>query len=304
VYAFNALTGVNLWTSPTLTTGVNAPIQGGVAVQVKAFSTGSSQTQDLVIVGTHNTDVNSLTDNKVYGLNGNTGATVWTFSPGNMDQINSTPWVDYSTNTVWVTSRSNSGAQPSIWKINTNDGTGTGISLSTTDKDIDTSPTLNESTTAATFLYAVTLGNDLVAVRLSDNLVTTINVSGAAGGGAGFPIAIVNGTTAGSDDLYFTLSGASGGVYKYTFNRGTPGFSLGWSSALASPSAPIFNPNGTLAIYVGAADGKIHKYTTSGVDALTRTVSASATGDPSFDTVANKIYIGDANGRIYSFDVF
>ena len=305
VYAFNALTGVKLWTSPTLTTGVNAPIQGGVAVQVKAFSTGSSQTQDLVIVGTHNTDVNSATDNKVYGLNGNTGATVWTFSPGNMDQINSTPWVDYSTNTVWVTSRSNSGAQPSIWKINTNDGTGTGIpGLSTTNKDIDTSPTLNESTTAATFLYAVTLGNDLVAVRLSDNLVTTINVSGAAGGGAGFPIAIVNGTTAGSDDLYFTLSGASGGVYKYTFNRGTPGFSLGWSSALASPSAPIFNPNGTLAIYVGAADGKIHKYTTSGVDALTRTVSASATGDPSFDTVANKIYIGDANGRIYSFDVF
>jgi len=305
VYAFNAATGVNLWTSPTLTTGVNAPIQGGVAVQVKAFSTGSSQTQDLVIVGTHNTDVNSATDNKVYGLNGNTGATVWTFSPGNMDQINSTPWVDYSTNTVWVTSRSNSGAQPSIWKINTNDGTGTGIpGLSTTNKDIDTSPTLNESTTAATFLYAVTLGNDLVAVRLSDNLVTTINVSGAAGGGAGFPIAIVNGTTAGSDDLYFTLSGASGGVYKYTFNRGTPGFSLGWSSALASPSAPIFNPNGTLAIYVGAADGKIHKYTTSGVDALTRTVSASATGDPSFDTVANKIYIGDANGRIYSFDVF
>jgi len=311
-YAFNAATGVNLWTSPTLTTGVNAPIQGGVAVQVKAFSNGSfTQNQDLVIVGTRNTDVNKATDNKVYGLNGNTGATVWTFSPGNMDQINSTPWVDYSTNTVWVTSRSNSGTQPSVWKINTNNGTGTGIGLSTANKDIDTSPTLNETAGgAATFLYAVTLGNDLVAVRLSDNFVSTINVSGLAGGGAGFPIPIVDGTTAGSDDLYFTLSGGSGGVYKYTFNRGTLGFTSVWSRTLpdsATASTPIFTPGASLAIYVGASDGKIYSLKPAdGTDAAAPLIvnTSATTGDPSFDVVANRIYVGATDGRIYSFDKF
>jgi len=320
VYAFNAATGANLWTSALLT-NAGGFIQGGPAVQIRAYSNAAFQlarSTDLVVIGTRN--LSDTATNKIYGLDGNTGGVVWTFQPtlANLDIINTTPWINYADNTVWVTSRSNSNTQPSIWKLNTvNTGTFTTPVASITpsaptNKDIDTSPTLNESTAgAATFLYAVTLGNDLVAVRLSDNAVSTINVSGAAGGGAGFPIAIVDGTTAGSDDLYFTLIGASGGVYKYTFNRSTPpgtpgGFSSVWSSPLASPSAPIFNPNGTLAIYVGAGDGLIHKYTTSGAAGLTRTVSASATGDPSFDAIAspNKIYIGDANGRIYSFDVF
>jgi hypothetical protein len=33
--------------------------------------------------------------NKIYGLNGNTGATVWTANTGNLDMVNSTPMVDY-----------------------------------------------------------------------------------------------------------------------------------------------------------------------------------------------------------------
>jgi outer membrane protein assembly factor BamB len=314
VYAFNAATGANLWTSALLT-NAGGFIQGGPAVQIRAYSNAAFQlarSTDLVVIGTRN--LSDTATNKIYGLDGNTGGVVWTFQPtlANLDIINTTPWINYADNTVWVTSRSNSGTQPSIWKLYTvNTGTfGTpvaSIPLSTTNKDIDTSPTLNEGAAAATFLYAVTLGNDLVAVDLSNNAAYTANVSGAATGGAGFPIPIVDGTTAGSDDLYFTLSGANGGVYKYSFNRSTHALTSGWSRTLAGASTPIFTPGASLAIYVGAGDGLIHKLDpANGTDMATRTANASATatGDPSFDTVANKIYIGATDGRIYSFDKF
>jgi len=318
VYAFNAATGANLWTSALLT-NAGGFIQGGPAVQVKAYSDGGyTRGTDLVVVGTRN--LSDTTLNKIYGLDGNTGATVWTFAPtlANLDIINTTPWINYADNTVWATSRSNSNTQPSIWKLNTvSSGTfGTpvaSITLSTANKDIDTSPTLNEGAAAATFLYAVTAGNDLVAVDLSNNAAYTTNVSGAATGGAGFPIPIVDGTTLNWDDIYFTLSGGSGGVYKRRFDRVNKTFGGAcsspncWDRTLAGASTPIFTPGASLAIYVGATDGLIHKLNTAdGTDILpSRTANASATtGDPSFDTVANKIYIGASDGRIYSFDKF
>jgi len=315
VYAFNAATGLLLWSKQLTVTG---GIQGGPAVQVWSYSDASykaSRSTDLVVVGTRN--LSDTTANKIYGLDGNDGTIVWTFAPGNLDIINSTPWINYADNTLWVTSRSNSNTQPSIWKLNTvSTGTFTApvasITLSTTYKDIDTSPTLNEGAAAATFLYAVTAGNDLVAVRLLDNAVSTINVSGTAGGGAGFPIPIVDGTTLNWDDIYFTLSGGSGGVYKRRFDRLNNTFGGAcsspncWDRTLAGASTPIFTPGGSLAIYVGATDGLIHKLNpASGLDLDTRMVNAAATtGDPSFDVVANRIYIGASDGRIYSFDKF
>jgi outer membrane protein assembly factor BamB len=307
VYAFNAVTGANLWTS-VLLTNTNGLIQGGPAVQLKTYSNGSyPHAFDLVVVGTRN--LSDTATNKIYGLNGNTGAVVWTYAPTNLDIINSTPWIDYNTNAAWVTSNATSG-QPSIWKMDTRALGPAGVNLaqiplSTTNKHIDTSPTLNEGAAPATFLYAVTLGNDLVAVDLSNNAPYTTNVPGLATGGAGFPIPIANGS---SDDLYFTLSGGiNGGVYKRTFNRGTHAFGSGWDRTLAGASTPVFTPGGSLAIYVGATDGLIHKLNPAdGTDILpSRTVNASATtGDPSFDVVANKIYIGATDGRIYSFDKF
>jgi outer membrane protein assembly factor BamB len=317
VYAFNAATGANLWTSALLT-NAGGFIQGGPAVQLKTYSDGSyPHAFDLVVVGTRN--LSDTATNKIYGLNGNTGAVVWTYAPTNLDIINSTPWIDYNTNAAWVTSNATSG-QPSIWKMDTRALGPAGvnlaqITLSTTNKHIDTSPTLNEGAAAATFLYAVTKGNDLVAVDInpSSNAAYTTNVSGAATGGAGFPIPIVDGTTLNWDDIYFTLSGGSGGVYKRRFDRLNKTFGGAcsspncWDRTLAGASTPIFTPGGSLAIYVGATDGKIYSLKPAdGTNAATPLTAATSgtTGDPSFDVVTNKIYIGATDGRIYSFDKF
>lgn len=300
VYAFRTDTGALLWASSVLT-NAGGTIQGAPAVQVKTFSNaGFTLGFDLVIVGTRN--LSDTTGNKIYGLNGNTGAIVWTFAPGNLDIMNSKPYVDLTNNRVWVSSRSGGVTQPSLWKLNTIDGSlVSSITLSTTNKDIDGSPTLND---AGSFLYALTNGADLVAVQVSNNSVFSTSVG--SGAGVGFPISRP-GTAAGTEDIYFSSTVGGGRVHKRTMDLTLGTFTVGWDTTLASASTPIFTPPPlALAIYVGGSDGKLHRLNaTTGVDGIQRTVNASATvGDPSFDTVSLKFYVGDTSGRIYSFEQF
>ncbi len=82
----------------------------------------------------------------------------------------------------------------------------------------------------------------------------------------------------------------------------------GWTNpTLSAPSAPIFTPPPlTLFLYVGDGNGRLKKIDSStGAILVTRDVNLGATvGDPSFDTVSLKLYVGDTSGRIYSFDQF
>src|SRR5439155_1877257 len=116
-------------------------LQGGVNVwlqAVKSLSICGVSTSDVVFVGTK--DTSTTAGNKVYALNGSggpvtipggqsggcaaaqtwpAGAILWTYTGTAMDIIASTPYVDYTNNTVWVTSRANAAAQQaSVWKFN------------------------------------------------------------------------------------------------------------------------------------------------------------------------------------------
>jgi len=59
-------------------------------------------------------------------------------------------------------------------------------------------------------------------------------------------------------------------------------------------------------MYVGSSDGHLYKINaTTGANSANRVINLGATiGDPSFDTVLQKFYLGDTSGRIYSFDLF
>lgn len=298
VYAFRTDTGQQLWASPLLT-NAGGQIQGAPALQLKAFSgAGYPFSFDLVIVGTRN--LGDTTGNKIYGLNGNTGAVVWTFAPGNLDIINSTPMLDPFNNAVWVTSRAGGGAHPSLWKLSTATGNQlAAITLTTTNKDVDSSPVLNLD---ESFLYATTNGGDLLAVDTSTNTVYSTNVG--SGSGVGFPIPS---TVGGTDELYFSTTVGGGTVHKRIFDRTAHTFTVGWNTALGAASTPMQTfPPLALAFYVGAGDGRLHKLDpASGADVAQRTVRAGATiGDPSFDTTTSRLYVGDSSGRIYAFDAF
>jgi outer membrane protein assembly factor BamB len=306
VYSFRADTGTLLWQTAVLTTGAGSGFLAAPAVQVKSFSgVGYLNAFDLVIVATRNVGAGSTTNNKIFGLNGNTGATVWTFNPGNMDIVNATPYIDYVNNIAWVASRSIGGiGQPSLWQINTNTGS---LSASFNLNDIDQAPTQNFD---GRVIYVTTNGGVLYAVR------TDINncAQGSAALGVtplGFPIPIQ--TAPLNDDVF---SSTSTGVSKIhvvyplaacapvTFTA-SPG---GWvNPAITNPSSLIFtSPPQAEFMYVASSDGHLYKIDpTTGANAANRLINAGATiGDPSFDTVIQKFYVGDSTGHIFSFDLF
>lgn len=305
VYAFNAATGAQLWQSPVL----GSAILGTPVVQLATFSASYPHTFDLVIVGTRNTA--DTTNNAIYGLNGNTGAIVWTFAPGNLDIISSSGALDYLTNSVWFASRAGAlGTQPSLWKLSTSTTNPAGSLISSV--ILNALPAANRHIDAAVdfdrqvaYLFAVTTGGDLVAVEHANpNNVFSTNVG--AFSGMGFPTVLSG--AGNNDDIYFSTSG---GVHKRTFNRLTQTFSPGWDTTVATlggtPSTPVFAyaPLPPF-LYVGVSDGRLKKLDLStGAIVLTRNVNLSATvGDPSLDVISSKLYVGDTSGRIYSFDIF
>ena len=306
VYAFRADTGALLWQTIVLTTGAGSGFLAAPAVQVKSFSgVGYLNAFDLVIVATRNVGAGSTTNNRVFGLNGDTGATVWTFNPGNMDIVNATPYIDYVNNMAWVASRSVGGVgQPSLWKINTNTGA---LSASFSLNDIDQAPTENFD---GRVIYVTTNGGVLYAVRTDINNCTQ---SSAALGVTprGFPIPIQ--TAALNDDVFFSTSTGVSKVHvlyplavcgPVTFTV-SPG---GWvNPAITNPSSLIFtSPPQAEFMYVASSDGHLYKINpTTGANAANRLINAGATiGDPSFDTVIQKFYVGDSTGHIFSFDLF
>ena len=309
VYAFNAITGQLIWVTPVpgaagSLVAVGGIIQGGIAVQLKKYANvGFTPITDLVFVGTREL---STTANKVYGLNGSTGAIVWTFSPGNMDAVNSTPVVDYANNVIWVTSLSNGATQPSLWKINS--VTGAGISNFSLG-DISGSPTLNFDNRV---VYTVKDNGDLVAVR--NDIAACVNTfASGATSGTGFPIPIGTGLLR-NENIFFTTTTAGASTVRkvnFIYNLACGGETFAAAGGYTNPSGigthsgPMFNPS-TSFIYVGSSDGKIYKIDpAAGTVLANRTVNAGVViGEPSFDVALLKLYVGDAQGRIYSFDVF
>jgi len=275
-------------------------------VQLRKYSNAAFQgafTTDMLYVGTREL---STTTNKVYGLNANTGAIVWTFNPLNMDGVNSTPAADYAGNFVWVSSLSNGGAQPSLWKIDSLTGA---LAESFSLGDISGSPTPNFDNRV---IYATTDSGNLVAVRSDVAACANTFVTGATSG-TGFPIPIGSGNPR-DENIFFTTTTAGAStvrkvnfVYNLTCGGETFVAAGGYTnpSGIGTLSGPSYNPL-TSFIYVGSSNGNLYKIDpASGTVLLSRTVNAAATiGEPSLDLFLSRIYIGDTQGRIYSFDIF
>ena len=108
-------------------------IQGAVSTYLRPYFSGAMTTAypgtyDIIFVATmNNTGSGGFTNNKVFALRSDTGATLWTFSPATlsgglcpsgcgMDQVLGQPWVDYVRDRLYVASRDGSaGTQNSLW---------------------------------------------------------------------------------------------------------------------------------------------------------------------------------------------
>jgi hypothetical protein len=307
VYAVSTDSGVILWVANP--TGATSNVfQGAAAVQLKSASTGSyTLATDLLAVGTRNSG--TTTANQIFGINGNTGATVWTKTGGvsgvaSMDIINSTPLIDYVNGAIWVTSRSACGTtQPSLWKLNPN----TGAVLATASLgDTDASPTLSF---ASDVLFVATNGDFVSGSTCTpgNGIIYAVNpatgqmvTSYAAGDGliASFPLVL---NTAPPYTVVF--SGASA-VHAVSYDPTGPTFTDLWDTTISVPSAPL-SYTGLSDVFVGSADGKIHELDiTSGTDlkdVIVDTGTPGVVGDPALDITLSNIYVSTTDQHAYGF---
>jgi outer membrane protein assembly factor BamB len=298
VYALDASTGQIIWFTNPTGLATNA-FQGGVSVQVKAFSNGSFlQAQDLAVVGTRN--AGDTAGNRIVAMNGNGGGLSWQVIGNSgtnppMDMISSTPEISYTRNAIYVTSRSAGGnAQPSLWKIDSN----TGAVLFTENLgDIDSSPTLTP------FEEILFVGNNAGTLFAIDPVLGTtlasFTPSPVDGAIRGFPILL---NTAPPFQVVFTTSTKVWGVQ--LSNSAIPTFSQLWSTPIASPSAPI-TLLGLGKVYVGSNDGKIHELdAVTGADnkqRIANTGQPGFVGDPTLDLLLNQVYVSTTDQRAYGF---
>ena len=320
VYAVNTATGTQVWKSALLPT-TGGMVQGGVGIGLKAG--GLAITNDLIFAGTSNvsSDVNYKTDNKVYALDGNLGTTTWTFNPGNMDIISSTPYVDYVNNAVWVTSRSNSNAQPSVWKLRATDGfllaSWSKVQSGTALGDIDSAP---NGSADGSVVYVGTNGGTINAIKAgasytgldpAGSIVTYTPVSTAPCSCTGVGTVKMpwwlsfSAISGGSPDTIIFSRNAT--VHSVSFNGTT--FTANWTvtptGAPTSVSGPVDDGVNTY-IFVGGSDGKVHQIQQSnGTDTKQLPVSAATPtlGEPTFNGDLNLLYIGGTDGRTYTFQV-
>lgn len=300
IYAINTGTGAFDW----IVSPASAPFTASASVQLKKFSGVSyALAQDLVVVGTHNTATTSA--NQIFGLNGNTGATVWTLTGASgtvpaMDIIGASPMVDYVNNAIWVTSRSNGGtSQPSLWKLNSN----TGVVLFTANLGpIDSGATLAPQSDV---LFVPVNGGALTAIDpVTGSTLGSIN---PGDGGAKNSPAIA--TFSMPYAVVFTTNTQ---VWAYRFSCATTPCLAGggtftklWGgTAVNNPSAPL-TFSGINKVYVGGGDGKIHELDmNTGVDGKQRLLNTSVTvGDVGLDLVLNNVLASASDGRSYAFAI-
>jgi hypothetical protein len=331
VYAINTSTGVQVWKSTV--PGANK-LQGGASAWLQAVKnlTICGVTTDVVFVGTYDTSTTS--GNKIYALNAHNGnvntssalggrcstitglvpgGVIWTYTGGspnpNMDIIVSTPYVDFGANTLWVTSRAaGNTTQPSVWKLNVQNGTLASGTSTWTFNDIDSSPTVGAN---GTFMYVGTNGvvgvnpGTLRAIRVSDGTFFTHTPSSGTGSVKGMPWPLwynAVGTGPG-ETIIFTLNTT---VHSVNFDGTTFTANTNWPKTLTGTptlSAPV--DDGANHLYIGGSDGKVHQ-----IDADTgnneKTVPATAIsgtmGDPTFNVdLPVRIHVGGSDGHIYTF---
>jgi outer membrane protein assembly factor BamB len=268
-------------------------VQAGTTAQLRAWSDVDFQaaySDDVIFAATRNA---STTNNRVFALRASDGAVLWTFNETGtyaMDYVVGMPWVDYARNRLYVTSRAGSGGtQPSLWVINTLDGT---LVASFALGHLDAGPTLSYD---GFTLYVGATGGNLYAI---DTVGPALKWTGPAA--LGSPIkgfVWEDGAVAGR--LYFST--ANGLVWCLQDpGAGPPPNPLSpeWQRSVAGPSSPLVLDQ---VLFVGSSDGKVHQIDlTSGVDQKQFVVGdgASTVGDVSTED-GNQLFVGTTAGQIY-----
>jgi len=272
-------------------------IQAPPAMQSGAYSnaafTAAHPGRDLLFFATRN---DSATDNRVYALSSVDGSEVWRTSGAPMDMVNGGMAVDYDRNRLFVPSRSNGGAQPSLWVFDTTNGNLVTPPQPFLFGDVDHGVTLMYRNGA--FVQALVTSNSgrVYGIDLASLTVAwSFDLPGA-------PSTFVTPANSG-----FIAVLANGTIQRYAVGTGNPPtVTPVWSNppVIAGPPSGLTIDYVDQKIFVGGADGMLHQIRTdSGLDEKQVRVSTSPIGDPTLDRTARRVHLGTLDGRVCAFEL-
>jgi len=285
VYAVDAESGAELWSSPLLGTGVQASPSGSF--------TAFSAPHDLILVGSRTPGGNS----KFYGLELSSGNIAWTFDNGGGSNaigiISSQAWVDSTNSRVYFTSRQKvGGSQDTLWCLNFDDANASRL-WSRNIGASDSAPTLRNG-----ILYA---GNNVGEVHALDP-ATGADLWAA-------PYASHDGAVKGY--IWVEESGGSKRLYFSTATRvyglEDTGSSVSelWSPVSLSKPSPVVLVDSD--VYVGSSSGNgslLRLDGSTGVQLGSMSLGdpsiATIVGGPTYDESTHQLVVGTEEGIVYS----
>lgn len=306
-YAIRAESGEVLWRGNG---GVSlGTIQSFPVVQLYSYANDAYKAahpgRDLAFFATR---LSTGTNNKVVALNAATGATLWTYAPGDLGMVSGGMLIDYTNNRLFVGARSNGGALASLRILDSLTGSEVArLSLG----DIDFGVTRYGSLPVAlvTNSDGTVYGLDMNAMTVSWSATVATRPSAsvpafsqfarpvsAASGQFSFAVSILGATT------------PEGRVERWTVNTtSTPAtVTRNWSTPIPSPSGSFTATiGGVQRLYVGGKDEKLHELDMgTGVDGKQLSLpGALAIGTPTVDHTVGRLHVGTQDGRVCAFPV-
>jgi len=296
-YAINATTGTVLWRWDNTGAPIGI-IQSFPVTQLHDYANpaykAARPNMDLAFFATR---LANPALNRVVALNARTGTPVFTYQPGDLGMVSGGMVVDYTTNRLFIGSKTHGGSTASLRVLNTLTGTEVArLSLGDLDHSLVRNAVANQifATNSDGVVHAIDAGtlapvwNVNVGTRPSPSTPAFTSFVRPLGGG-------------------FVASLASGQVafWDYT-TAGATAPSQVWTTPIANPSGTFtLNTAGVVRIYVGSSDGKVHQLEMiGGVDSRQVSIGpAQLIGTPTVDNTVSRLHVGSQDGRICAFPV-